>query len=433
MQNYVFQLDANKRPLDMSHPARARKRQAQGKAATFRTYPYALIYHQALDSPKTKEYILKIDPGALWTGFAIQCGEDIIFRMELKHRGFEIKESLAKRAGFRRSRRSRKIRYRQKRFNRQKSEGWLPPSLRHRLETTRTWIKRFMALCPITTLEIEQVRFDLQKLENPEIEGCQYQQGTLLGYEIREYLLEKWGRACVYCSATNLPLQIEHIQAKSNRGSNRIGNLTLACPECNQNKGSQDIRDFLAAKPELLGRILAQAPQPLASATAVNATRLAIVEMAQGLCHNVKCWTGGRTKYNRVRQGLPKSHSIDAACVGESGANIKVLVAQPLIIEAEGHGTRQAVRCNASGFPALGKDGRPIKAKAGYRHCQSGDIVKFCLDKDRKNARSGIYTARVKTQTPKGFEVKINGSRVAQKMEHLIRFVHRNDGYAYSF
>ena len=57
MQNYVFQLDANKRPLDMSHPARARKRQAQGKAATFRTYPYALIYHQALDSPKTKETI----------------------------------------------------------------------------------------------------------------------------------------------------------------------------------------------------------------------------------------------------------------------------------------------------------------------------------------------------------------------------------------
>jgi len=107
--------------------------------------------------------------------------------------------------------------------------------------------------------------------------------------------------------------------------------------------------------------------------------------------------------------------------------------AQPLIIEAKGHGTRQAVRCNASGFPALGKDGRPIKAKAGYRHCQSGDMVKFCLDQDRKNARSGVYTARVKTPTPKGFEVKIKGFRVAQKMEHLIRFVQRNDGYAYSF
>ncbi len=112
MQNYVFQLDANKRPLDMIHPARARKLQNKGKSATFRTYPYVVIHTHPINNPNTKEYILKIDPGAVWTGFAIQCGQDIIFRMELKHRGFEIKESLVKRAGFRRSRRSRNVRYR---------------------------------------------------------------------------------------------------------------------------------------------------------------------------------------------------------------------------------------------------------------------------------------------------------------------------------
>jgi 5-methylcytosine-specific restriction endonuclease McrA len=109
-----------------------------------------------------------------------------------------------------------------------------------------------MALCPITTIEIEQVKFDLQKLEDPEIKGCQYQQGTLFGYEVREYLLQKWGRACAYCGVTNTPLQIEHIKAKAKGGSNRIGNLTLACPECNKAKGTQDIQDFLAGKPELL-------------------------------------------------------------------------------------------------------------------------------------------------------------------------------------
>lgn len=157
MPNYVFQLDANKRPLDMIHPARGRKLQAKGKAATFRTYPYAIVHHQGIDSPNTKEYILKIDPGAVWTGFAIQCGEDIIFPIKLKHRGFEIKESLAKRAGFRSSLRSRNVRYRKKRFNRQKPDGWLPPSLSYRLETTRTWIKRFMALCPITPLVVLQL------------------------------------------------------------------------------------------------------------------------------------------------------------------------------------------------------------------------------------------------------------------------------------
>jgi len=433
MQNYVFQLDANKRPLDMIPPARARKLQAKGKAATFRTYPYAIVHHHSLDSTNTKEYILKIDPGAVWTGFAIQCGEDIIFRMELKHRGFEIKESLVKRALWRKSRRSRQVRYRPKRFNRKKPDGWLPPSLRHRLETTRTWIKRFLALCPITTIEIEQAKFDLQKLENPDIEGCQYQQGTLFGYEVREYLLQKWGRSCAYCQASNVALQVEHIKAKANGGTNRVGNLTLACSECNQAKGTQDIRDFLADKPELLGKILDQAPKPLASATAVNATRFAVVKMALELCDNVKCWTGGRTKFNRINQGFGKSHSVDASCIGESGSKINLLVSQPLIVESKGHGTRQAVRCNRYGFPTLGKNGQPIKPKSRYTHAASGDIVKFFLDKDRKNTIAGIYTARVKTPTPKGFEVKIKGVRVSQNRKFLIRFVHRNDGYAYSF
>ena len=43
---------------------------------------------------------------------------------------------------------------------------------------------------------------------------------SLQGYEVREYVLEKWGRACAYCHATNVPLQIEHIVPKSRGGSN---------------------------------------------------------------------------------------------------------------------------------------------------------------------------------------------------------------------
>jgi hypothetical protein len=34
---------------------------------------------------------------------------------------------------------------------------------------------------------MELVKFDLQHMENPEICGAQYQQGTLFGYELREY------------------------------------------------------------------------------------------------------------------------------------------------------------------------------------------------------------------------------------------------------
>jgi len=253
-----------------------------------------------------------------------------------------------------------------------------------------------------------------------------------MGYEVREYLLEKWNRECAYCGGKNVPLEIEHIQPLSKGGSDRISNLTLACRCYNQKKGNKSLSEFLDNKNKL-EKIQAQAKAPLKDAAAVNSTRFAIVKMAKELCQSVKCWTGGRTKFNRINQGFGKSHSVDASCIGESGSKINLLVSQPLIVESKGHGTRQAVRCNRYGFPSLGKNGQPIKPKSRYTHAASGDIVKFFLDKDRKNTIAGIYTARVKTPTPKGFEVKIKGVRVSQNRKFLIRFVHRNDGYAYSF
>lgn len=427
LTNYVFLLNADKTPLDLINPARARELQSKGKAKVFRLFPYVLILQKQVDNPITKNYSIKIDPGSLWTGFAIQCAEQILFRLELKHRSSSISSNLQKRAAFRRGRRSRNLRYRQKRFNKTKHQGWLAPSLRHRLQTVETWIKRFIKYCPVECIEIEQVKFDPQKMMNPEISGIQYQQGTLCGYETREYLLEKWGRKCAYCGAQNVPLEIEHIQPKSKGGSDRVSNLTLSCHECNQAKGNWDIKDFLSAQPTILEQILKQCKQPLKDASSVNSTRLAIVKVAKKLCDSVLCWTGGRTKFNRCYQELPKSHSIDAACVGESGSAIKLKTQQPLIVTCKGHGNRQARRVNASGFPAV------IKAKSVFNHVTTGDIVRVCLAKDRKAVKRGIYTARVKTPTAKGCEVLINNNRVTIASIKALTFLHRSDGYSYGY
>ena len=262
-QNWVFQINGDKRPLDMIHPGRCRELQNRGKLASFRRFPYVVIQQQTIESLQTKEYILKIDPGSQWTGFAIQCGDNILFRAELNHRGESIKFDLVKRAGFRRGRRSRNLRYRKKRLNRAKPEGWLAPSIRHRVLTVETWIKRLMRYCPITCIELEQVRFDIQKLANPEIDGVEYQQGELQGYEVREYLLQKWGRKCAYCGVESVPLEVEHIKPKSKGGSNRIGNLTLACHACNIKKGNLDVRDFLAKSPDILKQVLENATKSL--------------------------------------------------------------------------------------------------------------------------------------------------------------------------
>src|SRR5207248_7824827 len=141
-----------------------------------------------------------------------------------------------------------------------------------------TWVQRLSKLAPITALSQELVKFDLQQMENPEISGVQYQQGTLLGYEVRHYLLEKWDRACSYCGIKGVPLQVEHIQAKANGGTDRVSNLCLACDPCNQAKGTRDIRVFLAEQPDLLKTILAQAKALRHDAAAVNATRWALHE-----------------------------------------------------------------------------------------------------------------------------------------------------------
>ena len=143
----------------------------------------------------------------------------------------------------------------------------------HRVETTMTWVKRLIKFSPIESICMELVRFDTQLIQNPEITGTEYQQGELAGYEIREYLLNKWNRQCAYCGVTNTPLEVGHIQPQSKGGSDRVSNLTLACTKCNLAKGNQDVNDFCSGKPFLLERILSQAKSPLKDAAAVNSTR----------------------------------------------------------------------------------------------------------------------------------------------------------------
>jgi hypothetical protein len=98
------------------------------------------------------------------------------------------------------------------------SKTGCPPSLESRVSNVLTWVTRLRRLCPITALSMELVCFDTQAMEKPEITNKEYQQGTLAGYEAREYLLHKWKRACAYCGKENVPLQIEHIQPRAKGG-----------------------------------------------------------------------------------------------------------------------------------------------------------------------------------------------------------------------
>ncbi len=426
----VFVLDRNKKPLMPCHPARARKLLKNGKAAVYRRYPFTIIMKCRVGGD-LQPIEIKFDPGSRTTGIALvghfERGSEVIWAGNLNHRGLQIKRNLDSRRAVRRSRRNRKTRYRPARFNnRQRPQGWLPPSLRSRADNVKNWMLKLARLAPLTQIAVEIVRFDTQKIQNPEISGIEYQQGELAGYELREYLLEKWDRECAYCGAKNVPLEIEHIQARSKGGSDRVSNLTLACTECNINKGNKDIKEFLKCKPKRLKKIQAQAKAPLKDTAAVNATRYATGNALKGfdLPITITFSSGGRTKFNRVKLGYSKDHWIDAACVGESGAQVVIPPAiTPLIITAKGRGSRQKCSMNQYGFPRTS----PKKHKR-VKGFQTGDIVKAVVTKGKK---IGTYIGRVVVRARGSFDIGIGKKKVSGISYKYCQLIQRVDGYEY--
>jgi 5-methylcytosine-specific restriction endonuclease McrA len=287
-----------------------------------------------------------------------------------------------------------------------------------------TWVNRLRKVCQITAISLELVKFDTQLLDHPDITGVEYQQGELQGYEIREYLLEKWGRACTYCQKKDLPLQVEHIVPRAKGGTNRVSNLCLACEKCNRDKGTQDIKDFLKKKPAVLKRITAQAKVSLKDASAVNATRWEFFRRLQSLGLPIECGSGGLTKYNRSVRGLPKTHWYDAACVGKSTPlQIKSAHVYPLLITANGHGCRQMCLMDGFGFPRTSaKDATFVK---GF---QTGDIVEARVTSGKK---SGTYRGRVAVRASGSFDITTKRGKVCGIGYRYCRVLHKRDGYSY--
>jgi 5-methylcytosine-specific restriction endonuclease McrA len=369
---------------------------------------------------------VKIDPGSKTTGIAIITDEDgnkpakVLCLFELGHRGRQIREALRARRAFRRRRRGANLRYRAPRFdNRTRAKGWLGPSLQHRVDTCMSWVGRLRRWAPVLAISLERVRFDTQAIEKPEISGVEYQQGTLAGYEVREYLLEKFDRACAYCGVCNVPLQIEHIISRARGGSNRVGNLTMACVPCNTEKGARPVEEFLARRPAVLARIKAQATAPLKDAAAVNATRWALYEALADSGLPVEASSGGRTKYNRARLGIPKTHALDAACVGALGTLVGWQI-PTTEIKASGRGDYCRTKLTAHGFPR----GYCLRTKS-VRGFQTGDMVRAEVPKGKK---AGIRVGRIAIRASGSFRVG-NADGINAK---YCKLLHRADGYGYA-
>lgn len=434
----VFVIDKRKKPLMPCSEKRARKLLDSGRARVNRLIPFSIrIVDREIAGCELQPVKIKIDPGSKHTGIAVvreaksidvvtgEAGIEahVLNLFELMHRGRQISEALTARRQMRRRKREC-LRYRAPRFlNRgNKAKGWLAPSLQHRVDTTVAWVNRFQQLVPVAGVAQELVRFDMQAMENPEISGVEYQQGTLAGYEVREYLLEKWGRKCVYCDASSVPLNLDHIHAKANGGGSRVSNLTLACVPCNQRKSSRDVREFVKDKARLAW-VLEQSKRPLKDAAAVNTTRWTLFNALKATGLPVEVGTGGRTKWNRSRFGIHKTHALDAVCVGTVDA-VTGWQKPTLSIKATGRGSYQRTRLDAFGFPR-GYLTREKRIK-GF---QTGDMVSADVLKGKK---IGFYVGRVAVRATGSFNIQ-TAQGVVQGISHrCCKVVQRADGYGYS-
>lgn len=197
-----------------------------------------------------------------------------------------------------------------------------------------------------------------------------------------QVLLDKWGRACVYCGATDVPLEVEHIIPKSRGGSNRISNLTLACEPCNLKKGKRTAEEL--GHPDRQ----AQARKPLRDAAFMNATRWRLYEQLQATGLPVEGGSGGRTKKQRTAHHLPKDHYYDALCVGESTPDAFTSVSASVQVwSAKGRGARQMCGTNTYGFPIRHR--RRQKQHFGF---QTGDRVKAVVARGKY---AGTHTGGV--------------------------------------
>ncbi len=416
----VFVLAPDRQPLDPCHPARARQLLDAGRAAVFRRFPFTIILHDRTRAASVvHEHRLKIDPGSKTTGLALLAGTRVLWAAAVTHRGRRITAALRSRHAIRRGRRQRQTRYRPPRFlNRTRPVGWLAPALHSRVANVMTWVERLRRLCPLTALSQELVRFDMQQMQHAEMRGVEYQHGELAGYEVREYLLEKWHRTCAYCDAKDVPLEVEHIIPKARGGSNRVSNLTLACVPCNRKKGARSAAECG------LPQVQAQARRPLHDAAAVNATRWRLSQALHATGLPVETGTGGRTQYNRSRLGIAKSHWGDAACVGASTPDtLRVRGIQPVGIRAMGHGSRQRCRVDAHGFP----QGHRARQKH-YGGMQTGDIVQAVVPTGKY---AGTWTNRVVVKASGWFDLVIDGKKASVNQRHCTR-LWAADGYTYT-
>ena len=210
--------------------ARLLLKEGKAKIIGYKPFTIQLLYPTG---ESTQDVHIGVDTGAKHIGIAATSGNKVLIKGEIELRD-DIHKNMQLRMILRKSRRSRKTRYRKTRFlNRGRKEGWLPPTVQSKLNATFMWIDRFVSLLPNPILHIEVGKFDIHKMINPDVVKEGYKNGQCAGYyDVRYFVFARDNYTCQVCKKRNKILRTHHIVYKSKGGTDRADNLITVCTDC---------------------------------------------------------------------------------------------------------------------------------------------------------------------------------------------------------
>ena len=302
----VYVKNKNGKPLMPCKPAKARKLLRDSKAKVVNRCPFTIQLLWDCEE-NVQDVTLGIDKGSHTTGISCVGNGQILMSGEIHHRT-DIKDKMDARMANRRNRRSRKW-YRKKRFlNRASSKrsGRLPPSIKAQSEEVIRVVRKIPL--PISHIVVEDVQVDIARLNNPDLQGKEYQQSNRLDENLRIATLMRDGYQCAQCEKKNIRLDAHHIVWKEHGGKDTISNLLTLCRSCHRkvHKGklSLDVEGVSGFEDRIAQRTMQG--------------KTYLYEKLSQIANFSKVF-GYQTSEYRKALDLPKRHDVDALCVATLG------------------------------------------------------------------------------------------------------------------
>ena len=225
--NYIYVVDSNGTALmPTSRLGMVRRWLKTGQAKWFGNSRKIIQFVRPVTT-NTQELALGVDAG-FHLGLSVVGNKREYYASESLRKS--EKDRITSRRELRRTRRNH-LRHRKARFNnRRRKDGWLAPSVQHRLDFTIKEIKRLYTFLPIAKLVVEVTPFDNQKLLNPNIKPWEYTQGKMHGFKtIKDYLLarDNYRDALDGKQYPASQLRVHHLVQRKDGGTNQPDNLVL--------------------------------------------------------------------------------------------------------------------------------------------------------------------------------------------------------------